>query len=64
VTTVNGRREYSKDVYNVPLLDPEGYVQLIRARGVKSTSTNETRRTRGGTRGDISKVERGTTRVT
>jgi|688.fasta_scaffold1281615_1 hypothetical protein len=51
-------------VYNVPLLDPEGYVQMIRTRGVKSTATFETGRTVGGTRDNLSKVERGTTRVT
>ncbi len=36
MTTVYGKREYSKGVYNVLLLDPEGYVHLIMAQAVES----------------------------
>jgi hypothetical protein len=58
------KREYSKGLYSVPLLDPEGYVQLIRVRGMRSAAHIETRRTVRGTRGDLSDMERGTTTVT
>jgi hypothetical protein len=42
VTSVDGKREYSKGEYTVPVLDWRGRVQLIAARGVECTATTET----------------------
>jgi hypothetical protein len=64
VTTVDGKREYCKGLYCMPLLDAEGYGQLIKANGVRSAAHIETGRTVRGNCGNHSDMERGTTRVT
>ncbi len=64
VTTVDGKKEYSRGLYHVPLLGTESYIELVRANVVRSTAHIETGRTVIGIRGDLPDVERGTMRVT
>jgi hypothetical protein len=53
VTTTNGKREYSRTWYQVPLFTMEGYVRLTGARGMLSLAHIETGRTIKGASGDL-----------
>jgi hypothetical protein len=64
VTTVDGKKEYSRGLYQMPLLNMEGYVEPIRVSSVQSTAHIETRRRVRGTHGNLPDVERETMRVT
>jgi hypothetical protein len=63
VTTANGKREYSKTWYQVPLLTTEGYVRVTRACGMLSIAHIETGRTIKGASGGLPDMEKGTTKV-
>jgi hypothetical protein len=63
VTTANGKREYSRTWYQVPLFTMEGYVRLTGAHGVLSIAHIETGRTIKGASGDLPDMEKGTTKV-
>jgi hypothetical protein len=56
------KREYSRTLYHVPLLDAEGYVKLTKAKGVQIVAHIETGRTVRGNRGGPPDREKGTTR--
>ncbi len=63
VTTANGKREYSRTWYQVPLFTMGGYVRLTGVRGVLSIAHTETGRTIKEASGDLPDMEKRTTKV-